>query len=290
VNRTWSQRPNQAHHRIHLGRFMGPVLTLLLVEGTFLGIGIGLNEMAYFVVGAASALGVYILWVRTRRARDVRTNREAVRLLAAGDFDAAIESFDGLCKRPNNGNALAVFLMNRGTASLCKGDFELALCIYHEVLRAEHGVARAVFKIQGDVFRARCADALAVYGDVDAAEQMLAIQKTHEPESRLGMHLLARSVIALRRGDAQGAWDHLVAHWLTAEGMHSPTELKALMLVRAFTAAQNNPSSSDPVVASLSAHDIQRNRWLGIHWHEMADFLSAFDAKHAKAESTEEAC
>ena len=287
MSRTWSKRPNEAHHRIRLARFKGPALALLLVEGAFLGIGIGLNEMAYFVVGAASALGVYILWVRTRRARDIRTNSEAVRLLAAGDFDAAIPSFDALCKRPNNGSTLAVFLMNRGTASLCKGDFELALCIYHEVLRAEHGVARAVFKTQGDVFRARCADALAVYGDVDAAEQMLKIQKTHEPESRLGMQLLARSVIALRRGDAPGAWDHLVAHWATAEGMHSATELKALMLVRAFTAAQTNPSSSDPVVASLSAHDIERNRWLGIHWPEMADFLSAFSAQQTKAKSTE---
>jgi hypothetical protein len=107
---------------------------------------------------------------------------------------------------------------------------------------------------------------------------MLAIHKTHEPEARFGMQLLARSVIALRRGNTQAAWDHLVAHWATAEGMHSATELKALMLVRAFAASHTQPSSIGPQVASLTAQDIERHRWLGTHWHEMAEFLRGLNA------------
>jgi len=269
----WTHRPTQMHHRIHVGRFKRPVLLVFGIEGLFLALSIALNELTYFIVGAAVALGGYFLWVRTRRAKDAHTNLEAVRLLGAGEFDEAVRLFDQLCQSPSNGSTLAVFLMNRGTASLCKGEFEVALSIYHEVLRAERGIARSVFKRHGDVFRARCADGLAVYGDLDAAEAMLAVNKTHDAKARAGMQLLARTVIALRRGERQAAWTHLTTHWASAESMQTATELKALLILRAFTAEH-----ADPICSSITAHDLTRNRWLGKHWREMAEFLSNFDS------------
>ena len=272
MNSKWTHRPTQAHHRIHVGRFKRPVLLVFGIEGLFLALSIALNELTYFIVGAAVALGGYFLWARARRAQDAHTNLEAVRLLGAGEIDEAIRLFDELCQSPVNGSTLAVFLMNRGTASLCKGEFEVALPIYHEVLRAERGVARSVFKLHGDMFRARCADGLAVYGDLDAAEAMLAVHKTHDAKARAGMQLLARTVIALRRGERQAAWTHLTTHWASAESMQTATELKALLILRAFTAEH-----ADPICSSITAHDLTRNRWLGTHWREMAEFLSNFD-------------
>jgi hypothetical protein len=267
---------------------MGPVLLLFAVQGSFLALSMVLNEAAYFIGGAALAAGVYVWWARARRVHDLRANLEATRRLAAGDFGVAMEGFDALCTRPTNGSTLAVFLMNRGTASLCQGDFESALSIYHEVLRAEHGVARAVFKIQGDVFRARCADALAAYGDLDGADELLSIHTTHELEARLGMQLFARSVLALRRGDAQGAWDQLAAHWRHAEDMYSATELKMLVVVRAFAAAQLQGSPKGALGAELTAQDLQRHQWLGTHWPEMVEILRALQSAHDGAEATGE--
>ena len=269
----WSHRPAQADHRIHIGRFKRLVLLVFGIEGLFLALSIALNELTYFIVGAAGVLGAYFLWVRMRRAKDAHTNREAVRLLGAGEFDEAIRLFDQLCQNPTNGSTLAVFLMNRGTASLCRGEFDVALSIYHEVLRAERGIARSVFKLHGDLFRARCAEGLAVYGDLDAAEAMLAIHKTHDAQARAGMQLLARTVIALRRGERQAAWTHLTTHWASAEAMQTATELKALLILRAFTAEH-----ADPICSSITAHDLTRNRWLGTNWSEMFDFIENFDS------------
>ena len=160
----WTQRPGEAHHRLHWGRFKGQILAVIGGEACFLFLGIYLNEITYFIAGAALVLVGYFFWVRRCRLRDLQINQDAVQLIGAGDYHQAARLLDKLCQHPNNGSTLAVFLTNRATTALCLGEFETALPIYHEVLRAERGVARGIFKLQGDLFRARCAGQS---GDID---------------------------------------------------------------------------------------------------------------------------
>ena len=105
------------------------------------------------------------------------------------------------------------------------GKFEFALQIYYEVLRAERGVARSIFRRQGDVLRARVADALACFGKLDEAEGLLNISTTHDTTARNGIQLLGRTVIKLRRGEHQSAIEHLMHQVLDGRLMFTSTEL-----------------------------------------------------------------
>ena len=274
----WLQRPSKAHHRLHWGRFKGQILAVIGGEACFLFLGIYLNEITYFVAGAALVLIGYFFWVRRRRLRDLLINQEAVQLIGTGDYDQAALLLDKLCRHPNNGSTLAVFLTNRATTALCLGQFDIALPIYHEVLRAERGVARGVFKLQGDLFRARCADALAFYGELEAAEAMLTAPTTSPRRTLEGHQLLARTVIDARRGEWEAARVRLISQWGAAEAVYSATELKALVVVRAFVFAQTPLASepADPIIATLQPEDINRSRWMGTHWTEIADFLNQY--------------
>jgi len=274
-DKDWQIRPRETHYRIGVGRFQRPILLLILAEVIILAMSIVLDSMAIFGVGIALLLAGYLLWFRHKRLQDLQTNLEGVRLLGAGEFSSAIAIFDQLCKRPHQGASLIIFVLNRATAALCKGDFEFALSLYHEVLRSETGLGRGIFKVQGDVMRARCADALACYGRLEDAEALLAIQKTHDPNILNGIQILARAVIALRKGDPNHALDVLNAHWATAETVYSATELKVVMIVKALAFHAKTGEGinlSDSLMDSLTLHDVQRNRWVDTHWPEMAVF------------------
>ena len=132
-----ARRPTEPHYRIGVGRFTWPILGLIFAEVLILALSVVLDSIQIFAVGIALLLAGYLLWFRHKRLQDLQTNLEGVRLLGAGEFFEAIAIFDQLCKRPHQGAALTVFVMNRATAALCTGDFEFALALYHEVLRSE---------------------------------------------------------------------------------------------------------------------------------------------------------
>ena len=278
----WQKPPSDQRHRIGIGRFKWTVINLFLAESLILFISIQFNEVLYFIGGAIGLLLVYFIWVRKRRELDSQVNQEAVQLLTNGQFAQAALRFDEICTRPNNGSTLAIFLMNRATASLCMGKFEFALQIYHEVLRAERGVARSIFRRQGDVLRARVAEALACFGKLDEAEALLNISTTHDTPARCGIQLLGRTVIKLRRGEHQSALEHLMKSWPQAEEVYRAAELKALITIRGFALSQvadEGRVQQDAVVATLSCDDVLRSCWMGTHWPEMRKFLDQLKHK-----------
>jgi hypothetical protein len=273
-----SQTEVPAHYRVGWSHFSPLIAKLagLYVVVSWLTMRFG--EMHHFVIWAATFLVVYILWIRGRMRREREHNELGMRLMSTGEHAAAGELFEALCRRPVSMTSHMMLIFNRAVAYQCEGDYDQALALYRSALDTEGRASRRVMAVHGDLLRARAAEGFAWAGDLDTAEALLAQlgPDVKDPEALVA----PRALIALRRGDAEGALGIIEAGWGGVEGALSGTELSPLKILYAYT-LQTLDREGDPAWAhqlDITPEEATITAWAGGRWPEMATFVEGLQA------------
>ena len=199
--------------------------------------------------------------------------------MSIGEHATAAELLEVLCRRPTSVASHLMLVFNRAVTYQCLGDYERALPLYREVLAARGLGPRRVMAAQGDLLRARSAEAFAWYGDLDAAESLLA--EIDDEEAVPVARVAPRAIIALRRGDANAALALIEAGWAEVAEALGPLELAPLRLVYVVTLQALGREGDEVYTVQCAALDpptVAVCLWTGRHWPEMATLTDALGA------------
>ena len=266
-------------YRVGWAPFIPRILVLALLYGAMMAATLYFGDVVVYLVGFVLFCVLYLVWTRRLLRHQARQNMEGVRRLRAGDYAAAAEIFEGLCRDAPHPSARLVFVHNRGSAYLVMGDFDSALGLFTSVLNASGRMARRAMAARADLFRGNIAAGFAWGGELDKAE---AILTSVGPEVKdPGAFITARAVIALRRGDAAEALSVIESGWTDAEALLSGLDLKPLRILWAFTLKTLGRESDEAFAhqrADISPRDAELIAWCGTRWPELATFVATLQA------------
>lgn len=268
------------HYRVGWKRFIPRIAVLASLYAAMTGVALWMGGIEHYIGGALLYLVAYFIWIQRCATTEQRLNQEGVRRMAVGDFIGAGELFESLCRRPVSKGSHMMLIFNRAVSYQCVGDFDSALALYRSVLGASGRGPRKVMAAQGDLLRARIAEAFAWRGDLDTAEALLL--EVGGGEKAPGARVAPEAIMALRRGQAATAMERIESGWSDAEALMRGIELKPLRILWAF-ALQGMGRERDEAfahqLAELSPHDLELSRWCGTHWPQLATFLDALAKK-----------
>ena len=271
-----TQKTLPPHYRVGWAPFIPRLLVLAVLYGAMMAATLYFGDMVTYLIGFVVFCAVYLVWVRRRFRQQATQNMEGVRQLRAGDYTAAAEIFEALCRDAPHPSTRLVFVHNRGSAYLAMGDFDSALGLYTSVLNASGRVARRAMAAHADLFRGNMAAGFAWGGELDKAEAILASVGSEVKDP--GAFVTVRAVIALRRGDAAGALSIIESGWTDAEALLNGLELKPLRILWAFTLKILGRESDEAFAhqrADISARDAELTAWCGTRWPELATFVAS---------------
>lgn len=237
----------------------------------------------------AAVIGIVGWSVARRRkiAKVVRQNDEAVGQLAAGELEAAGQSFDVLCGQSRGAPALhSLIVYNRAWVYLGAGDADRAAALLTAVLHAgwlgRHGTLAPHYATA----LGRLALAEALRGRLDVAQSWRT--RAHEACSpaKRGQLLIVDMTLECMNADYERALELVEETWTKAENVLTARQLRAARLLEAFALERLKSDdyrgvsrSGDFVRALEAARPRGENEFtfLTAHWDEVAEFVTRHD-------------
>jgi hypothetical protein len=219
-------------------RVMTPLLPL------FAGFGLGLvfagePTLALSLMGAGLVAGLALSLrtkARARRAAALFEDQNSLGLarLAVHDYDDALRIFERLVDeaKPYPINH-SVFVLNCAVAYLHRCEFDRALSLMDAAHRGRW-LENAKYRSQRVTLLRQMAMALALKGDLDAADRYHALAGQTITANQVGVLLASQAVVAMRRGDYAGGLAKMEANWKEAEAVLPAAQMKILRLLRAM--------------------------------------------------------
>lgn len=269
--------PPESHYRpmrIAGPRLLGVASWLLLVIAFSLLI---LTPSLFLLALFPLVPGLVLVWrIRQNAYRANEENQRAINLLAVGEYDAAGEVFEQLC-RDRWSWAHALFVFNRGVVYRMKGRPRRALSLFN--------AAESSGRMKSRVFRPLAPNLLietalchAVIGNIDEASRYLERARDLLPHHGDGRLLLTETIILLHRGLHEEALQQLDNRWRYADGALTGSSLKALRLLKAYAMQASGQEDSVEFRRMLDGIYPWRTEefvWLTAPWPQMAAFVSS---------------